>query len=141
MASTAVTRGAGFAPRATQRGGGPQSDRREPRDGFGVIDAQAAIGATSIDGLWPLTCVELRGFEPHTSWLGLGHVDELTARMPGPDEIRTLDLAQGVPVIVYVRTAWTNQRPVRVTRTVFPADRKRIVYELGDLGAYEGDQS
>jgi len=61
--------------------------------------------------------------------------------MPGPDEIRTLDLAQGVPVIVYVRTAWTNQRPVRVTRTVFPADRKRIVYELGDLGAYEGDQS
>jgi GntR family transcriptional regulator len=68
----------------------------------------------------------------------IGHVDELTARMPAPDEIRTLDLAPGVPVLVYVRTAWTDSRPVRVTRTIFPADRNRIVYELGDLRAYDG---
>lgn len=68
----------------------------------------------------------------------VGHVDELTARMPSPEEVRTLDLASGVPVMVYVRTAWTNERPVRVTRTIFPADRNRVIYELGDLQAYDG---
>jgi GntR family transcriptional regulator len=71
----------------------------------------------------------------------IGHVDEITARMPAPDEARTLDLAPGVPVVVYIRTAWTDKRPVRVTRTVFPADRNRIVYELGDLRAYEAEPS
>jgi GntR family transcriptional regulator len=68
----------------------------------------------------------------------VGYVDELTARMPTPDEIRALALASGVPVVIYARTAWTSARPVRVTRTVFPADRNRIVYELGDLSAYDG---
>ncbi len=67
-----------------------------------------------------------------------GYVDELIARMPTPEEVRALSLASGVPVMVYVRTAWTDTRPVRVTRTVFPADRNRIVYELGDLAAYDG---
>jgi GntR family transcriptional regulator len=71
----------------------------------------------------------------------IGHVDELTARMPTPEEARTLALASGVPVMVYVRTAWTNERPVRVTRTIFPADRNRVVYELGELDAYDGKQS
>lgn len=71
----------------------------------------------------------------------IGYVDELTARMPSPEEARTLSLATGVPVMVYIRTAWTNARPVRVTRTIFPADRNRIVYELGDLDAYDGKLS
>lgn len=69
----------------------------------------------------------------------IGHVDEITARMPTPDETRTLSLSAGVPVIVYHRTAWTDQRSVRLTRTVFPADRDRIVYELGQLDAYDGE--
>ncbi len=71
--------------------------------------------------------------------LEVGYVDELTSRMPSPEEARTLALASGVPVMVYVRTAWTNERPVRVTRTIFPADRNRVVYELGDLSAYDGN--
>lgn len=71
----------------------------------------------------------------------IGHVDELTARMPTPEESRILALAPGVPIIAYVRTAWTAQRPVRLTRTIFPADRNRVVYELGDLAAYDGKQS
>ena len=74
-------------------------------------------------------------------YVEVGHVDELTARMPTPDEVRTLSLSSGVPVMVYVRTAWTNERPVRVTRTIFPADRNRIVYELGELNAYDGKLS
>ena len=60
-----------------------------------------------------------------------------TARMPSPDETRTLDISPGVPVMAYVRTAYTDTRPVRCTRTIFPADRNRIVTELGDLRALD----
>ncbi|GAB4086330.1 GntR family transcriptional regulator [Myceligenerans cantabricum] len=63
----------------------------------------------------------------------VGHYDELTARMPTPEESQTLDVPVGVPVIVYVRTAWTETEPIRVTRTTFPCDRNKIVYELGSL--------
>jgi GntR family transcriptional regulator len=63
----------------------------------------------------------------------IGHLDEVTARMPSPEEARSLDVGTGVPVLVYIRTAYTKERPVRVTRTIFPADRNRIMYELGTL--------
>jgi GntR family transcriptional regulator len=70
----------------------------------------------------------------------VGHRDEITTRMPSPDEARTLDLGAGVPVLVYSRTAYTKDRPVRLTETVFAGDRNRLVYELGQLEAlYEGD--
>jgi GntR family transcriptional regulator len=61
----------------------------------------------------------------------VGHVDEITGRMPTPAEAQTLDMGTGVPLLVYVRTAWTAERPVRLTRTLFPADRNRLTYELG----------
>lgn len=67
----------------------------------------------------------------------VGYMDELITRMPTPDEAHGLDLGPGVPVLVYVRTAYTDQRPVRVTSTVFPGDRNRVVYELGDLRALD----
>jgi GntR family transcriptional regulator len=61
--------------------------------------------------------------------------------MPTPEEARTLDLGAGVPVLAYVRTCYTKERPVRLTETIFAGDRNRLVYELGDLDAlYEGDQ-
>lgn len=65
----------------------------------------------------------------------VGYVDEVTTRMPTPDEAHGLDLGPGVPVLVYVRTAYTDARPVRLTKTVFAGDRNRLVYELGDLRA------
>ncbi len=68
-------------------------------------------------------------------YVEVGYVDEITARMPTPDEARTLDLGTGVPVLVYVRTAHTKDRPVRLTETIFPGDRNRLVYELGQLDA------
>jgi GntR family transcriptional regulator len=72
--------------------------------------------------------------------LEIGYRDELTTRMPTPEEARTLDLATGVPVLAYVRTCYTKQRPVRLTETVFAGDRNRLVYELGQLDAlYERD--
>jgi GntR family transcriptional regulator len=71
----------------------------------------------------------------------VGYRDELTTRMPTPDETQILDLGAGVPVLAYVRTCYTKERPVRLTETIFAGDRNRLVYELGDLEAlYERDQ-
>jgi GntR family transcriptional regulator len=69
----------------------------------------------------------------------IGTVDEVTARMPTPDEARELDIDAGVPVLLYYRTTYSDQRPLRLTRTLFPADRNTIVYELGNLTAYYQD--
>jgi len=70
----------------------------------------------------------------------VGHRDEITTRMPTPEETDTLDLGIGVPVLVYARTAYTKARPVRLTETVFAGDRNRLVYEMGQLDAlYERD--
>lgn len=71
----------------------------------------------------------------------IGYVDELTTRMPTPDEARRLRLGAGAPVLVYARTTYTKTRPVRVTLTIFAGDRNRVIYELGDLTAFRaGDQ-
>jgi GntR family transcriptional regulator len=66
----------------------------------------------------------------------IGYVDEITTRMPRPDEAQALDLAAGVPVLVYVRTAVTAKRPDRMTATIFAGDRNRLVYEIGNVDAY-----
>jgi len=68
--------------------------------------------------------------------------EEISTRMPTPEERATLDLGAGTPVLVYVRTAFTETRPVRVTVTTFAGDRNRIVYTLGDSSAMrrEDDQ-
>jgi len=66
----------------------------------------------------------------------IGYRDEITTRMPTPDEANTLRLGSGVPVLVYARTTYTKTRPARLTLTVFAGDQNRIVYELGDLAAY-----
>jgi GntR family transcriptional regulator len=52
-----------------------------------------------------------------------------------------LELGAGVPVLAYVRTAYTKERPVRLTETIFARDHNRLVYELADLDAlYERDR-
>ncbi|GAB3829721.1 GntR family transcriptional regulator [Kribbella italica] len=67
----------------------------------------------------------------------IGYVDELTTRMPTPDEARKLGgLGSGTPVLVYVRTTYSDARPLRLTLTIFAGDRNRVVYEIGDLQAY-----
>lgn len=66
----------------------------------------------------------------------VGYVDELTTRMPLPDEARKLGLSTGTPVMVYVRTTYSDERPLRLTLTIFAGDKNRVVYELGDLQAY-----
>jgi GntR family transcriptional regulator len=57
--------------------------------------------------------------------------EDVTARMPTPEEARALRLGPGVPVIVVVRTAIdTDDVPVEVCDTVMAADRYVLSYEL-----------
>ena len=35
------------------------------------------------------------------------------------DEARTLDLGADMPILAYVRTCYTKERPVRLTETIF----------------------
>lgn len=71
----------------------------------------------------------------------VGYRDEITARLGTADEVQWLDLGRGAAVLVYVRTAVTNKRPVRLTMTTFAANRTRVIYEVGDITAYhQSDQ-
>jgi GntR family transcriptional regulator len=57
--------------------------------------------------------------------------EEIRARMPSPDEVKTLRLASGVPVIHLIRTAFdTEGRAVEVCDTVMAADAYVLSYQL-----------
>jgi GntR family transcriptional regulator len=66
----------------------------------------------------------------------LGHTlerftEEVSARMPTPEEIRTLRLSPGVPVFRLIRTAYDlNGRAVEVCDTVMASDAYVLSYEL-----------
>lgn len=60
----------------------------------------------------------------------VGYTDEIEARAPDPVEAQRLRIPTGWPVIVHTRIGRTETRPVRVTRTIWPADRTRLRYEL-----------
>ena len=65
-----------------------------------------------------------------------GHIlerftEEVSARMPTPDEARLLTLGPGVPVFRLVRTAYdTDDRPVEVCDTIMSADAYLLTYDL-----------
>jgi Transcriptional regulators len=63
-------------------------------------------------------------------WVQNRYVDEVSTRMPEPDEAVRLGLGSGIPVLIQIRTGYADRKPVRVTRTVLRSDRHRIVYEL-----------
>lgn len=57
--------------------------------------------------------------------------EEVTARMPGIDEIRALRLQPGVPVIRLIRVAYdTAELPVEACDAIMAADRYVLSYEL-----------
>jgi GntR family transcriptional regulator len=65
----------------------------------------------------------------------LGHVqvrfrDEITVRMPTTDEARRLNIAPGTPVAQLLRTAYDDDRAVRLAATILPGDRYILVYEV-----------
>lgn len=56
--------------------------------------------------------------------------DEITIRMPDPEESARLDLPPGTPVAEHVRIGYGESGPVRVMVTIAPGDRHRLVYEM-----------
>lgn len=56
--------------------------------------------------------------------------DEIEGRAPTPTEAQRLRIPTGWPVIVHLRTGYTTARPVKVSLTVWPGDRTRLVYDL-----------
>ena len=61
-----------------------------------------------------------------------GYYDEYVARMPTPEEADLLGLQRGTPVLLHIRTGYTEARPVRVSATAFAGDRNRIVSTHGN---------
>lgn len=63
---------------------------------------------------------------PQARW-----ADEITARMPTPEESRLLEATKGVPLLVHTRTGYSKQgQPVRHMITRMTADRVHVRYEL-----------
>jgi GntR family transcriptional regulator len=57
--------------------------------------------------------------------------EEVSARMPLPDEARSLSIGPGVPIFRLLRTAFDGQdSPVEICDTVMAADRYVLSYEL-----------
>ena len=56
--------------------------------------------------------------------------DELTSRMPTPEETAKLAIPPGVPVLVQYRTGYSrDDLPIKVTVTIWPGDRAGLIYE------------
>lgn len=61
----------------------------------------------------------------------VSYLDQITARMPTPDERDALRIGAGIPVQEHVRVGYdADDLAVRVAVTVLPADRHIIQYEL-----------
>lgn len=65
----------------------------------------------------------------------IGYFDEIATRMPTPDEARLLEIGAGVPVLLWTRTGYSDEGPIRCTVTTFRGDLNRMNYEIGDLSA------
>jgi GntR family transcriptional regulator len=66
-------------------------------------------------------------------YVQVGFVDEIGARMPSTREFSFFGLSTGTPVVVVNRTAYTEDRPIRMTRYVYRADRVRLTHEVGNI--------
>jgi hypothetical protein len=132
-----ATLGVGLAPSRPRwcRGSGPAF--RVLRSGSAAADERVLFPADLVKG----TPVEDPANEP---WPGgtmaqLGTLgvevtrieESVRARMPTPDERRTLQIAQGVPVLTVTRRMLDHDRPVEAAMdTVMPADRFVLDYSM-----------
>jgi GntR family transcriptional regulator len=62
-----------------------------------------------------------------------GFVDEIGARMPNAREFDFFKLASGTPIIVVNRTSYSTDRPIRLTRYLYRADRVRLLHVEGAI--------
>lgn len=65
----------------------------------------------------------------------IGYYDEMATRMPTPEEARNLQIGPGVPVLIWMRTGYDKERPIRCTVTTLRGDLNRVAFEHGDLSA------
>ncbi|WP_432020640.1 GntR family transcriptional regulator [Streptomyces sp. 1222.5] len=63
----------------------------------------------------------------------VGYFDEIATRMPTPEEARLLEIGAGVPVLLWTRTGYSEERPIRCTVTTFRGDLNQMNYEIGKL--------
>jgi GntR family transcriptional regulator len=69
----------------------------------------------------------------------VGYRDEVVTRMPSQREAATLGVGPGVPVLEIFRTAYSTERPIRLTITVYTGDSTRLAYDIGDVSARGGE--
>jgi DNA-binding GntR family transcriptional regulator len=87
-----------------------------------------------VDGSEIMSPVDItRGANKVLAELGAEQVralDEITVRMPAPDEVQRLALDPGTPVAVHVCTGYTaDDRPVRCVINILAGDKHVIMYE------------
>ncbi|BCJ41414.1 hypothetical protein GCM10010168_55870 [Actinoplanes ianthinogenes] len=94
-----------------------------------VPKAPLLIQAVDIEQGTVRYVAETLGFEQ------AGYRDQVSARPPNEGEIAFFKLPEvGVSVIETIRTAYERSGlPIRCTVTVWPADRNRLVYNIGDV--------
>ncbi len=63
----------------------------------------------------------------------MGFVDEIGSRMPNAREFSFFGLSTGTPVLVVNRTAYAQDRPIRLTRYTYRGDRVRLTHEVGSV--------
>ncbi len=63
----------------------------------------------------------------------IGYRDWITARGPDDNEQKFFGISHDSTVFEIFRTAFDqNKKPMRVTVTVFPADRNQFIVDVGD---------
>jgi len=62
-----------------------------------------------------------------------GFVDEVGTRMPDSREFDFFRLASGTPVLVVNRTAYSVDRPIRLTSYIYRGDRVRLLHVEGTI--------
>ncbi|MFI6500468.1 GntR family transcriptional regulator [Nonomuraea typhae] len=58
------------------------------------------------------------------------HRDEVMTRMPTPTEAAFFGRRPGVPVLEVIRTAYSAERPLRLTISVYAGDLTHLAYEI-----------
>ena len=88
---------------------------------YGLVKLSAIMQPTDI-GVGAIKMLEQQGYVQRR------YEDEITTRMPRPDETHELGIAPGVPVFVHLRIGFADEGPLRVTRTIMPGDRHTLRY-------------
>jgi len=111
-----------------------------------LLDDVPAVISTSYYPLWvadgtPLESADALPEGPDNLIEQLGHrfargMELLRTRMPTPDEVRTLELSPGVPVVQMFHIDYDPEgRTLQVADDLYAADRHEFAFEWSELGA------